>query len=136
TRIVSDTLTYQSAVIPILAAPLFETDPALIELDDAVLVFGTWQSKFMSIVDSLPVGTFDAVATELRLVSDDLDDVRAAYVDGLRIGNATAASDAIDGLSGRLLEIETILTEATDKRFELARLRLVEADEALVGLLG
>ena len=108
-RLLGTSYAYRAAVIPILAAPEFETDSSLVALDDAARRFGEWQSKFDSVRSALPTSTLTPVTTELAFISGDLDSLQTRYLDALRKGDRSGAITAVDDLSERLTAAEGML---------------------------
>lgn len=108
-RLLGTSYAYRAAVIPILAAPVLETDSSLIALDDAARRFGEWQSKFDSVRSALPTGTLSSVTTELAVISGDLDLAQTRYLDALRKDDSLGTITAVDDLSKRLTAAEGML---------------------------
>ncbi len=108
-RLLGTSYAYRAAVIPILAAPEFETDASLVTLDDAARRFGEWQSKFDSVRSALPTGTLSPVTTELAIISGDLDSLQTRYLNALRKGDRWGAITVADDLSERLTVAEGML---------------------------
>ncbi|MCZ6739469.1 MAG: hypothetical protein O7C01_06820 [Actinobacteria bacterium] len=108
-RLLGTSYAYRAAVIPILAAPEFETDAGLIALDDAARRFGEWQLKFDSVRSALPAGTLSSVTNELAIISGDLQSVQTRYLDALRRADRPGAVTAVDNLSKRLTAAEGML---------------------------
>ena len=112
TKLLREAYAYRSAVLPVLAAPVLETDPELIEIDEAVRQFGAWQARFDAVRTALPEGFMDKVSVELDSISAQLDSTMGDYVDGLRSDDPAAAADAASTLSRRLAGAETTLFTA------------------------
>ena len=108
-RLLGDAAAYRTAVIPILAVPEFETDSALIALDEAALGFGEWQSRFDSVRSALPSVTLSTVTAELDVISGELDDLHGRYLDALRADDRLGAISAVNELAGRLRHAEVLL---------------------------
>lgn len=100
---------YRSAVLPVIAAPVLETDPELIEIDEAVRQFGVWQARFDEMRTALPDGFMEKVSSELSSISAQLDTMLQEYVDALRADDALSAADAIGTLERRLATAESVL---------------------------
>lgn len=112
TRLLREAYAYRSAVLPVLAAPVLETDPALIQIDEAVRQFGAWQTRFDGVRTALPDGFMESATAELDSISAQLDSMLGAYVDGLRSDDAASAADAVSALERRLASAETSLFTA------------------------
>ncbi|MBW3666657.1 MAG: hypothetical protein KY394_03575 [Actinobacteria bacterium] len=109
TKLLREAYAYRSAVMPVLAEPVLETDPGLIEIDEAVRHFGAWQARFDATRTALPDDFMNKVTVELDSISAQLDSVLSDYVDGLRSEDPAAAADAVSTLSRRLATAETTL---------------------------
>jgi len=136
TRLVNDANAYRSAVIPILAVPTFETDPALIAIDDAALSFGSWQARFIAVTTALPPGTMTALGDELESIAAELDGLHTKYLDAVRNGDRGGTAVAIHTLDTRLEQAEMILETEFETMAERARLQFTGALEAIDLLLG
>jgi hypothetical protein len=112
TKLLREAYAYRAAVLPVLAAPTLETDPELIEIDEAVRQFGAWQARFDEIRTALPTEVMERVTDELDSVSAQLDTMLSDYVDALRSDDAAAAADVLAGLERRLAATETALFTA------------------------
>ncbi len=134
-RLDSDAHAYHTAVRPILITPGLETDPALIELDEAARSFGDWQLRFDEVRTALPDGVLPGVTEQLDVLSGDLSNLLTAYVDALRNDDRVGAADVLAGLSARLEvlseELESALVSTKD---EVAG-RIAEARAALTTLV-
>lgn len=112
TKLLREAYAYRSAVLPVLATPALETDPTLIEIDEAVRQFGTWQARFDEVRTALPEDLMNKVALELDSISAQMDSMLGDYVDGLRSEDPAAAADAVSTLSRRLATAESTLFTA------------------------
>lgn len=112
TKLLREAYAYRAAVLPVLAAPALETDPELIEIDEAVRQFGSWRARFDEIRTALPADVLGRVTGELDSVSVQLDAMMTDYVDALRSDDQAAAADVVTGLERRLAAIETSLFTA------------------------
>lgn len=112
TKLLREAYAYRSAVLPVLAAPALETDPTLIEIDEAVRQFGAWQARFDEVRTALPEDLMNKVALELDSISAQMDSMLGDYVDGLRSEDPAAAADAVSTLSRRLATAESTLFTA------------------------
>lgn len=135
-RLLGANYAYRAAVIPILAAPDFETDPSLIALDEAARRFGEWQARFDSVRSALPAGSLSSITAELAVVSGDLDSMQTRYLDALRRDDMAGAITVVEDLSKRMTVVEGMLysglsgVQATiQKRIDSA----LSAIELLVG---
>jgi hypothetical protein len=134
-RLVSDGRAYRMAVAPLLVAPELETDPAIIELDEAARSFGEWQLFFDDVRGALPDNVFPDVTFQLDVVSADLPSILTDYVDALREDDGSAANAVLIALANRLQEVEASLDTAIEDLQERVNARIDEADSSLAQLL-
>jgi len=134
--LLGDAYAYRGAVVPILAAPSFETDRELIALDEAARRFGEWQLKFDTVRSELPSGTLSAVTNQLAVVSGDLDALQTRYLDALRERDITRAISAVDELNDRLGGAEALLWSGLSDVQAMVRLRINQASSNIDSLLG
>jgi hypothetical protein len=135
-RALSDAQAYQVAIVPILVAPGLETDPTLIELDDAARSFGDWQLQFDGVRTALPEDSMPTVTEQLDIVSGDLAATLTSYLDALRTDDRTAAAGVVTELGLRLDDVGSALTAALeDAQREVAE-RIGETRQALDLLIG
>jgi hypothetical protein len=135
-RLARDAHAYRLAVGPILIAPALETDPTLIELDEAARSFGAWQLHFDEVRTALTDTVLPGVTDQLDILSGDLTAILGDYVDALREDDMTAADAVVAGLSGHLASIEQSLVTAIEDVQTRVRTRIVETRQALASLLG
>lgn len=109
TRLLRQAYAYRSALLPVLVAPTLETDPTLIEIDEAVRQFGAWQAQFDEVRTALPEDLMNKVTEELDSISSQIDSMLGDYVDALRSEDQAAAADAVATLSRRLAGAENTL---------------------------
>lgn len=105
---------YLGAVVPILTAPVLETDSNLVELADAASVFAAWQSKFDNVVAILPDAVFDPVSALLGQVGSNLGSIQSQYLDGLRLGDRAATLAAVRELERQLSQAWSVLLVETE----------------------
>jgi hypothetical protein len=130
-RLASDAHAYLNAVGPILVAPDLETDPNLVELDEAARSFGDWQLRFDQVRTALPDGVLPGITEQLDVLSGDLSAILTAYVDALRTDDGGAVTEVLAGLSGRLQDVAGELeTELVATKAEVTD-RIAEARAAL-----
>ncbi|HIE21624.1 MAG TPA: hypothetical protein EYP73_03365 [Acidimicrobiia bacterium] len=129
-----DLIAYQAAIAPFLAAPQLETDPTLISLEEAARLFGEWRAELDQVRAALPDGVLPEVATELTLVSAEMDTFQRQYLDSLRTG--TGATGALEALSRRLAEVEQSLEEALISGQAEVAARIERSRDDLEALLG
>ncbi len=134
-RSLNDAYSYRAAVIPILALPNLETDPALIELEEAAQTFSTWQAKFVNTSDSLPTGTMGAVGESLLEFAPTLADTQRTYLDALRENDPATAALVVSGLTETLGSFEALLESTMTQVAAEAREQLEAADFGLSQLL-
>ncbi len=106
--------TYVGAITPVMVAPTLITDPELVDLQTAVSDFGQWRNEFDTVRLSLPEGTMTLVTQELALVSNRLEQIQNAYVDGLRDDDQQAALAAVRDLEGHLSTAWSVLLREAD----------------------
>lgn len=130
-RLTTGAGSYRAAVVPMLAAPELETDPELIELDEAARQFGDWQLSFDNVRTALPDAVLPDVNQQLDILSGDLPSILGRYVDALREDDTTAADEVMADLGERLGAIRDELDESlaevqtrVDARIEETRLAL------------
>lgn len=134
-RLAGDSHSYLLAVLPILGVPELETDPSMIELDEAARSFGDWQLWFDDVRTALPDGVLPAVTEQLNVLSGDLTESLTGYVDSLRQDDAAAAAGVLASLSTRLDEIRDDLDSTMLETQSRVEQRILEAQAALKPLL-
>jgi hypothetical protein len=134
-RLAGEAHSYRAAVMPLLETPELETDPSLIELDDAARSFGTWQQTFDEVRTALPEGFMTEVAEQLDTLGGDLTTLMSRYVDALREDTETAAKTVLDDLSARLADVDATLTTALEQIQGQVSERITETRAALEHLL-
>lgn len=135
-RLLRDAFAYRTAALPILAIPELETDPALIRLDEAALVFGEWQSRFDQVRAALPESVLSELTSELGLISGELTATQGRYLDALRQDDPVLAAGVLDGLKDRLEGAESLLAESLSEIRERVDVRLGSARSSLDLLVG
>lgn len=126
---------YLGAVTPVMVAPTLITDPELIDLETAVREYGAWRSQFDTVRGALPEGTMTRATQELGLVSNRLESVQGAYIDGLREDDRQAALAAVRELEGLLSTAWGVLLQEAETAQKAVAARIDSAWESL-GLLG
>lgn len=101
-RLVTEADSYRVAVAPILVTPALETDPQLVQLDDAVRGFGNWQLHFDEVRTALPDGVLSDTTEQLDILSGDLSGFLASYMDALRGDDGRKAQRTLEELNRRL----------------------------------
>jgi len=134
-RILNDAYAYRTAVTPILEQPDFETDPALIALDDAAASFGLWQTRFQGVATALPSGVMNQLGDELNLISGSLDTFQTRYLDALRTDNAGGVALVLHELEMSLGQAESMLIAEFDDMTAAASVQFEKAAEAINLLL-
>lgn len=134
TKLLREAYAYRATVLPVLAPPVLETDPQLIEIDEAVRQFGAWQSRFDEVRTALPEAFMEKVTIELGSISGQLEAMLSDYVDALRSENASSAADAVDSLERRLSTAETTLFSALGD-VQTRVQRHIDASKFALGLL-
>lgn len=138
-RLFGDAYAYRSGAVLLLMAPLLESDPGLTTLEVAAAEFSQWQANFETRRSNLPNGPLPNTSTALASISAELADIQRAYLDALRMEDATEAGVALDRLSGRLAAIEAILFDDLEGVHSGVARLLEEAGgdlEAIRSLLG
>lgn len=135
-RLAREADSYKLAVLPLLTAPELQTDPELIELDEAARAFGEWQIGFDEVRTALPDGVMSAVTEQLDILSADLTGILETYVDALREDDGPAARDALAQLQERLDAIADHLQSTLSEIQQRIDARIDEANEALGALAG
>lgn len=135
-RLAGDSHAYVVAVSPLLVAPEFETDPNLIELDEAARVFGEWQLTFDEVRTALPDGVLSAVTEQLDILSGDLGSILSSYVDALRNDDAPGAQNVVESLAVRLDTVAVSLTNEVAEIQDRIVQRITEARTSLGSVLG
>lgn len=110
-RLFTGVYTYRAALIPLLASPVFETDPGLITLEAAAEAFSDWEAGFESTRTSLPEGVLLPVTAALEALAGELEDIRGEYLGSLGESDMPGAGEAIDRLGAELSRIEGLLFE-------------------------
>jgi hypothetical protein len=113
-RLAREANAYRLAVLPILAVPELETDPSLIELDEAARLFGDWQVGFDETREALPDGLLSDATNRLAEISRDLPSVLNQYMDALREDDAAAAAAVLTGLNTRLTDVDASMKSALE----------------------
>lgn len=135
-RLAEEARAYTLAVAPILSPPELETDPAVIELDEAARSFGAWQLRFDDIRTALPDSVLPTVTEQFDVLSGDLAGLLNRYVDALRSDVEAAVDAVVAELGDRLEEIRQSLDTAIATTRDRVGDRVAEAQAALADLLG
>lgn len=130
-RLAGDTLAYQRAVTPILELPALETDPSMIELDEAARNFGDWQLRYDQVRTAMRDGVLTDVTDQLDIISSELASYLTQYVEALRADSQVDADAVLAHLGGRLDEVNAEMARAIDTVKQRVTDRV---DEALTGL--
>ncbi|HEY6634582.1 MAG TPA: hypothetical protein VI141_03105 [Acidimicrobiia bacterium] len=134
-RLAGDAHAYRSAVSPILVVPELETDPALIELDQAARDFGVWQLGFDEVRNALPDGVLPEVTQQLDALSADLTTILRDYMDALAADDGAAAAAVLGGLADQIGEIDGALDAALVDVHDRVETRVAETRTALDDIL-
>lgn len=135
-RLATATGSYRAAVLPQLEAPVLETDPELIALDEAARQFGDWQLSFNEVRTALRGDVLTDVTEQLDILSGDLAAVLGRYVDALREDDMSAANSVVGDLDGRLADVREQLDSAvSDVQLRIDE-RIAEARAALGRIAG
>lgn len=133
-RLLNESHAYRMAVGPMLTLPDLETDPKLIELDEAARTFGGWQLTFDNMVKALPDGVLPEVTEQLDILSADLSTVMDDYVEALRSDDAAATGAVLSALAERLTAIGSTLDTALANTQVEVGVRIDEVRAALAEL--
>ncbi len=127
---------YVGAVAPVLTPPPLITDPESIDLATAATDFGSWRSRFETMLSSLPDGVMTPVTQNLTAIGNRLEGIQTAYLDGLREDDALAAAAALDDLSAELSAAWDLLEAETEVARQAVVSQIEAAQDALVSLTG
>lgn len=130
-RLAGDASSYRLAVTPILLVPELETDPSLIELDEAARDFGDWQLHFDEVRTALPDQTMTDTTEQLDILSGDLPNILTSYMDALREDDQTGARGVLDELAGRLGAVQGQMSSSLEEIKVRVADRIAEARDAL-----
>lgn len=134
-RLIGDADSYRLAVTSILMTPELETDPSLIELDQAARDFGSWQLQFDEVRTALPEGVMSDTTQRLDILSGDLPGFLTRYMDALRDDDQRAANEVVSNLATRLDEVSEQLTSSLTEVQTRVTERITEIGQALEALL-
>ena len=134
-RLAGDTQAYQKAVSPILVLPALETDPTLIELDEAARNFGDWQLRYDQVLTALPDGVLTDVTDQLDIISGELASYLTQYVDALQADSKPDADAVLAHLGGRLDEVTAQLAASIERMKQRVTQRVDDALNTLSQLL-
>lgn len=134
-RLAGDASSYRLAVAPILVPPELETDPNLIELDEAARDFGVWQLHYDEVRTALPEQAMAATTQRLDILSGDLPNILTRYMDALREDDQSAAVAALEELAGSLREVQDLMDASLAQIQARVADRIAEAESALSTVL-
>lgn len=134
-RLATEARSYRAAVLPMLTPPELETDPELIELDEAARQFGDFQLGFDNVRTALPESILSEVTQELDILSGDLSTLLGRYVDALREDDRAAVEAVMSDLSERLAAIDELLESELGEIQARVETRIDEARQALDRIL-
>jgi hypothetical protein len=134
-RLATEAHAYRAAALPSLAAPEFETDPSLIELDEAARDFGDWQLAFDVVRTALSERVMSDATQQLDILSGDLNAFLTRYVDALREDDRAGAGEVVSDLETRLEEIGEVLERSVEEVQTRVSIRIDETKGALDRLL-
>lgn len=134
-RLATEARSYRAAVLPVLTSPELETDPELIELDEAARQFGAWQLGFDNVRTALPESILSDVTQQLDIVSGDLSTLLGRYVDALREDDPAAVERVMSDLSERLAAVDELLQSELGAIQARVETRIDEARQALDRIL-
>lgn len=135
-RLAGDANSYRLAVAPILVPPELETDPNLIELDEAARNFGAWQLRFDEVRTAIPDETMTATTEQLDILSGDLPNFLTRYMDALREDDQSLANSVLDDLAVRVGGIDEQMTESLTEIQARVADRVAETEKSLRLVLG
>lgn len=134
-RLATEARSYRAAVLPMLAPPELETDPELIELDEAARQFGDWQLGFDNVRTALPESILSDVTQQLDILSGHLSTLLGRYVDALREDDPAAVEGVMSDLSERLAAVDELLESELEEIRARVETRIDEARQALDRIL-
>ena len=134
-RLATEARSYRAAVRPMLTPPQLETDPELIELDEAARRFGDWQLGFDNVRTALPESILSDVTQQLDILSGDLSTLLGRYVDALREDDPAAVERVMTDLSERLAAVDETLQSELGAIQARVETRMDEARQALDRIL-
>ncbi len=138
-KLFTEAFTYRNAVIPVLAAPTVETDPALTDLDQAARIFAEWEARLDSVRTSLPENVLPEITTRLNVISVSLPSIQQSYLDAIGTGDGEAATAAMQALERSLADTTNslfrALQEVSDNVVRILEGALTDL-ESLPSLLG
>lgn len=134
--LVDETIAYRQVLMPVLVAPELETDPNLIELDQAVRDFTEWQANLDSARSALRSGVMPDLTSQLDQLSADMPSTMSAYVDALRIDDQRAATSVVSDIAQRLAAIGQDLETSLADTQQMVSEDVVEIRQTLQPLLG
>lgn len=134
-RLATEARSYRAAVLPMLTPPELETDPELIELDEAARQFGDWQLGFDNVRTALPESILSDVSQQLDILSGDLSTLLGRYVDALREDDPAAVERVMTDLSERLTAVDELLESELGAIQARVETRMDEARQALDRIL-
>lgn len=135
-RLAGDTHSYKMAVLPVLSPPALETDPTLIELDEAARAFGDWQLRFDNVRTALPDGVLPGVTQQLDVLSGNLSAILTDYVEALRSDDQTAVQSVMTAFTQKLDQIGAQLSTAVAEAQSRVTSRIADTRAALAQLAG
>ena len=133
-RLAREASAYRLAVLPILTAPPLETDPSVIELDEAARLLGDWQLIFHETLEALPEDLFPETTGRLRGISTDLPSLLNQYVDALQADAAAAAAAVLTDLETRLTDVHVSMKTALEGVQREVTEHIVATEEALAAI--
>lgn len=134
-RLATEARSYRAAVLPMLTPPELETDPELIELDEAARQFGDWQLGFDNVRTALPESILSDVTQQLDILSGDLSTLLGRYVDALREDDPAAVERVMTDISERLAAVDELLESELGAIQARVETRIDEARQALDRIL-
>lgn len=134
-RLATEARSYRAAVLPMLTPPELETDPELIELDEAARQFGDFQLGFDNVRTALPESILSDVTQQLDILSGDLSTLLGRYVDALRADDPAAVEAVMSDLSERLAAVDELLESELEAIRARVETRIDEARQALGRIL-
>ncbi|MGA7096667.1 MAG: hypothetical protein WB245_03780 [Acidimicrobiia bacterium] len=131
-----DATAFRTALEQSLTPPSLETDPQMIDLTTAALTFSEWRSGLETVREALPENIASNTRQTLATFDNGLDALQNAYVDAMREGDQTSATDAVSRLTTGLSEIRAALLEDMSAiSTEVADL-IERSQQALADLVG
>ncbi len=135
TSLLQHTWALQRAVGALTIEPPVETEPALIELDEAISGFGIWADTLSSTTLSVAHPELQPVADAWASFTETLDQRLVDYSDAMRDDDEVGVRSVIAGINGDLRRLDQTLNEAVMDVAEMLRETLARTAADLESML-